>query len=86
MIKEVKIQRFMTSQLGLSGNYLVLFAICWKESNGGKEEFALDYNEVSQAMGTSIPTMYNCVDKLIERGYVEQQASKGMYRVKVKTT
>ena len=86
MIKEVSIKSFMTTRLGLSGNELVLFAICWKESDGGSDAFALDYSEVSAAMGTSIPTMYNCAKKLTDRGYLEPQTEKGVYRVNVKST
>ena len=80
MIKKIEIKSFMTADLGLSGNELVLYGICWKLSGEGKESFALDYSEVSAAMGTTIPTMYNCVKKLAERGYVVK-LEDGMYQV-----
>lgn len=83
MIKEIKLQSFMTSKLGLSGNELVLFGICWKESKGGEQEFALDYTEVSAAMGTTIPTMYNCINKLMGRGYLLNGNGKSVYKVAV---
>ena len=74
------IEGWQVSQLGLSGNKLVLFALIWQNSNHGKSVVPLDYTEVSGAMGTTIPTMYNCIRKLQERGYVEQ-VEKGIYRL-----
>lgn len=74
MAKKVyEIEAFMTKDLGLSGNELVLYAIMWKETERGTKNVALDYQGWSDAMGTSIPTMYNCLNKLVKRGYINQE-------------
>lgn len=81
-MKSFSIESFMTEQLGLSGNELVLFAILWKESKAGKEKVQGNYSFLSGRMGVTIPTMYNAVKRLIERGFVEQP-EKGVYAVSV---
>lgn len=83
MSKSFQIESFMTGRLGLSGNELVLFGILWKASDRGSKVVEGDYTNLSALMGTSIPTMYNCIRKLQERGYVEQ-VEKGVYSVVVK--
>ena len=66
------IEGWQVSQLGLSGNKLVLYALIWQNSNHGKSAVPLDYTEVSGAMGTTIPTMYNCLKDLVKSGIIEQ--------------
>lgn len=68
--KKVSIERFMTQVLNLNGNELVLFAILWAESNGGEKSVGGDYVGLSAAMNVTVPTMYKCMSKLVERGYV----------------
>lgn len=80
MVKNWMIEGFMVERLNLSGNELVLYALLWKESNKGEKVVEGDYTAISQRMGITIPTMYNCIRKLQERGYVEQ-VEKGIYRV-----
>ena len=80
MSKNIIIENFMTSQLGLSGNELVLFGILWKESEKGTKIVESDYAMMSARMNTTIPTMYNCLKKLVERGYVRQE-EKALYSV-----
>jgi hypothetical protein len=58
------IEGWQVSQLRLSGNKLVLYALIWQNSNHGKSAVSIDYTEVSEAMGTTIPTMYNCLKDL----------------------
>lgn len=70
--KKFEIESFMTESLGLSGNELVLFALLWHESKGGKREVAGDYVGLSKAINTTIPTLYNVLKKLVERGYIEK--------------
>jgi DNA-binding MarR family transcriptional regulator len=77
------IEKFMTAKLGLSGNELVLFSILWKESDKGQKIVEGDYKKLSEGMNVTIPTMYNSIKKLQERGYVEQ-VEKGLYQVNVK--
>lgn len=80
MSKSFMIESFMTGSLGLSGNELVLFAILWKESDRGKKKVVGDYTAISQRMGTTVPTMYNCIKKLMDRGFVTMPV-KGMYEI-----
>lgn len=80
MSKNYLIESFMTGELGLSGNELVLFAILWKESERGTKQVEGDYTAISARMGTTIPTMYNCIRKLMDRGLVTMPV-KGMYEV-----
>jgi predicted transcriptional regulator len=77
------IEKFMTAKLGLSGNELVLFSILWKESDKGQKIVEGDYTRLSEGMNVTIPTMYSCMKKLQNRGYVEQ-VEKGLYQVNVK--
>lgn len=58
------IEDWQIKELGLNGNKLVLYALIWQNSNKGKDNVQLDYTEVSGAMGTTIPTMYNCLKDL----------------------
>ena len=80
MSKNYVIESFMTGSLGLSGNELVLFAILWKESEQGSRQVEGDYTAISERMGTTIPTMYNCMKKLVDRGFIRQE-EKSLYSV-----
>lgn len=77
---KITIENFMTQSLKLSGNELVLFAIFWRESDRGKNEVKLDYARFHADMGVSLPTMYNCLRKLVKRGYVAEKY-QGVYVV-----
>ena len=68
----ITIEPWMATKTGLSGNKLVLYALIWQNSNHGKSAVPLDYTEVSGAMGTTIPTMYNCLKDLVKSGIIEQ--------------
>ena len=68
----ITIEPWMATQTGLSGNKLVLYALIWQNSNHGKSAVPLDYTEVSGAMGTTIPTMYNCLKDLVKADILEQ--------------
>jgi predicted transcriptional regulator len=81
--KSFEIESFMTQSLGLSGNELVLYAIMWKETGKGEKPVTLDYNGWSEAMGVKVPTVYNCLNKLVERGIIDQEC-KSIYRLKTK--
>lgn len=64
MIKEFKIQDWMTGKLGFSGNPLVLFAILWKMSDNGSRPVTIDYREITPLMGVTTPTFYNALATL----------------------
>ena len=68
----ITIEPWMATNTGLSGNKLVLYALIWQNSNHGKSAVPLDYTEVSGAMGTTIPTMYNCLKDLVKSEVIEQ--------------
>lgn len=78
--KVYEIEAFMTRDLGLSGNDLVLYAIMWKETDKGRKKVSLDYQGWATAMNTSVPTMYNCLERLAKKGFVSQEC-KSLYGV-----
>ena len=80
MCKTFEVSQWMTGTLGLSGNELILFAILWKESKHGEIAVKGSYTELSAAMGATIPTMYKCINKLMERGYI-RQPRKGVFAI-----
>lgn len=69
---KIIIEGFMTTELGLNGNQLVLFAILWGESKKGVEAVADNYAKYSGLMNTTIPTYYNTAKKLEERGVIRK--------------
>lgn len=69
---KIIIDDFMTSKLGLNGNALVLFAILWAESKHGEQTLIDDYQHYADAMCVSVPTYYNTMKKLMERGLVKK--------------
>lgn len=83
MIKEFKIQDWMTSKLQLSGNNLVLFALMWKMSEQGTKPVKIDYKEIILAMSVSNPTFYNCLGQLVKRGLLEDRGDR-LYAISAK--
>ena len=78
--RKFEILPWMTAQLKLSGNELVLFAILWKESKQGAQQVKGDYAVLSMMMGCTVPTMYSAAKKLVDRNLVTIP-SKGMYAI-----
>ena len=78
--RKFEILPWMTAQLKLSGNELVLFAILWKESKQGALQVKGDYAVLSMMMGCTVPTMYSTAKKLVDRNLVTMP-SKGMYAI-----
>lgn len=64
----ITIEPWMAQKTGLNGNNLILFALLWFESKHGKEEVTPDYTEICPVMGTSNPTMYNGIKKMVIAG------------------
>lgn len=60
----------MVTELGLSGNELVCFAYLYNEVQD-KEKFTGGYEKIAAAIGTTIPTAYNVLKKLREKGLVQ---------------
>ena len=78
--RKFEILPWMTAQLKLSGNELVLFAILWKESKQGSQQVKGDYAVLSMMMGCTVPTMYSAAKKLVDRNLVTIP-NKGMYAI-----
>lgn len=68
---KIIIEDFMTT-IGLNGNALVLFAILWAESKHGEQTLVDDYQHYADAMCVTVPTYYNTMKKLMERGLVKK--------------
>ena len=77
---KIVIENFMTENLGLNGNQLVLYAIMWRDSKNGTQPVNEDYVRYSGAINTTIPTYYATMKKLVERGYITKMKN-GSYVV-----
>ena len=71
MAKNFLIESFMTNKIGLSGNELVAYAFLYDATAKGTEVYMGGYTELAAAMGVTIPTTYNVLRKLTERGLLE---------------
>ena len=70
MAKGFEVRKFMTVDMGLSGNNLVVYAFLWNETNGGTKTYTDGYMRISEAAGVTIPTVYNVLEKLRSRGAI----------------
>ena len=70
MTKGFEVRKFMTVDMGLSGNNLVVYAFLWNETNGGTKRYTDGYMRISEAAGVTIPTVYNVLEKLRSRGAI----------------
>jgi Fe2+ or Zn2+ uptake regulation protein len=70
MTKGFEVRKFMTVDMGLSGNNLVVYAFLWNETNGGTKTYTDGYMRISEAAGVTIPTVYNVLEKLRSRGAI----------------
>ena len=73
---KIIIENFMTSELGLSGNQLVLYAHLWAESKQGQQEVADDYAKYSGAINVTIPTYYSTRNSLVSKGLISKESGK----------
>lgn len=71
---KIVIENFMTSELGLSGNQLVLYAHLWAESKQGEETITNNYSRYAAAMNVTMPTYYSTLKGLEMRGLVKKIA------------
>ena len=69
---KIVIENFMTSELGLSGNQLVLYAHLWAESKQGEETITNNYSRYAAAMNVTMPTYYSTLKALEMRGLVKK--------------
>ena len=70
MTKGFEVRRFMTVDMGLSGNNLVVYAFLWNETDGGMKTYTDGYMRISEAAGVTVPTVYNVLEKLKGRGMI----------------
>ena len=70
MTKGFEVRKFMTVDMGLSGNNLVVYAFLWNQTNGGTKPYTDGYMRISEAVGVTIPTVYNVLEKLRSRGAI----------------
>ena len=71
MKKSFLVETWMMKDLGLSGNQLIMYAYLHDVTEKGVKSFTGGYTELSGALTMSIPTVYNVLDKLREKGYIE---------------
>lgn len=71
--KGFTIEKFMIERLGLSGNELVAYAYLYDATQQGKDAFVGGYSQIAGAMGVTIPTAYNVLRKLKEKGEVKYE-------------
>ena len=69
---KIIIENFMTSELGLSGNQLVLYAHLWAESKQGLVDITNNYSRYAAAMNVTMPTYYGTLKGLELRGLVKK--------------
>lgn len=74
--KKFIVHQWMLTRLGLSGNELVAYAYMYDVSEGGQKKFDGGYLELSEVMNTSVPTVYNSVKKLRDKGLVSYEDIK----------
>jgi len=70
MKTKFSILKWMTNRLGLNGNELVAYAYLYEVTADGTKPYDGGYTELSEVMGTTIPTVYNTLKKLKERGFL----------------
>ena len=70
MAKGFEVRKFMTVDMGLSGNNLVVYAFLWNETDGGEKPYTDGYMRISEAAGVTVPTVYNVLEKLKGRGMI----------------
>ena len=68
--KSFSVQRWMIKEKGLSGNELVAYAYLYDVTGGGRSDFGGGYRELVDVMNTTIPTVYNIMRKLKDKGLI----------------
>ncbi len=68
----ILIQGWMVSELNLKGNELLIYAIIYGFSQDGDSEFKGSRSYLATWLNTSLQTVDNCINSLIEKGYIEK--------------
>lgn len=64
------IKKWMISEMGLSGNDLVCYAFLYDATKAGSEEYDGGYKQLTEVMNTTIPTTYNVLKRMAEKGLI----------------
>lgn len=62
---------WMVTEKGLSGNGLVSYAWLYAQTEKGHEAYVGGYEKLAKAIGVTMPTAYNILNKLREMGLIE---------------
>ena len=62
---------WMVTEKGLSGNGLVCYALLYAQTEKGHKAYDGGYEWLAMAMGVTVPTAYNVLNKLREMGLIE---------------
>lgn len=68
--KDFMIKKWMISELGLSGNDLVAYAFLYDATGKGENEYQGGYKQLTEVMNTTIPTTYNVLKRMAEKGLI----------------
>lgn len=79
MKKSFLVEIWMMKDLGLSGNELLMYAYLHDVTKKGKEVFDGGYTELSGAMNMTVPTVYNIIKRLRDKGYITPEG--GMEKI-----
>mgnify|MGYP002514924937 FL=1 len=64
------VKKWMISELGLSGNDLVAYAFLYDATGKGENEYQGGYKQLTEVMNTTIPTTYNVLKHMAEKGLI----------------
>lgn len=68
--KDFMVKKWMISELGLSGNDLVAYAFLYEATGKGENEYQGGYKQLTEVMNTTIPTTYNVLKRMAEKGLI----------------
>ena len=79
MKKSFLVETWMMKDLGLSGNQLIMYAYLHDVTGKGRNAFTGGYAELSGALTMTVPTVYNIIGKLRDKGYITPEG--GMEKI-----
>ena len=79
MKKSFLVETWMMKDLGLSGNQLIMYVYLHDVTGKGRNAFTGGYAELSGALTMTVPTVYNIIGKLRDKGYITPEG--GMEKI-----
>lgn len=79
----VVIQSFMLTELGLKGNELIVYAVIYGYTQDGDHWYYGTRGHLAEWCGASKGTVTNCLNSLVEKGYIERREVQRPGRVEV---